>query len=179
MRAIVPLKLRKKNLREPSCELTITDGQLTLNIPGAEFLLPCITTGTAKASLPFNYLYEIVSCEKNSELKFELKPDSLRLNTLEIKVSTCFIEDDKILRSLDLPVNYNDGDLLKLLDGRYTSEELNFNQISDKILEAKNRLDLNILSAQNILKVYGVSRKDLEELISSKLNLAHGLAALR
>jgi len=43
-----------------SLELTITDGLLTLVVPGIKLELPCKTTSTVKASIGFHYFYEII-----------------------------------------------------------------------------------------------------------------------
>jgi hypothetical protein len=95
----------------------------------------------------------------------------MQINTLTINAQTTFFEDDTILRSIKLPVNYTDAFLLKLENQGYTEEELTFNRMGTKILMAKRRKISNIQNALYYLETYGINYAELEKIINDKLTL--------
>ncbi len=153
----------------PICEITITDNKVTLNIPGAEFYIGAVTQGTAKVTLPFLYLLDVVKCESKIDSTFIIEDGRIILNELIFNANTNFFNDDKILRSINLPINYTNIDLLRLRNGRYTEEEINFNKLYYKIKDAEKELKKNIRAAFKALKGYGITKIELEKLVSMRL----------
>ncbi|OAB25320.1 hypothetical protein SAMN05444395_10947 [Flavobacterium fryxellicola] len=96
-------------------ELTITDGLLTLVIPGVRLELKCETSGTAKASLGLYYFREIIKNWKDLQLQCFIHDDEFKIGVTSIKAKTTFFENDSILRSINLPINYSELHLLQLV----------------------------------------------------------------
>lgn len=64
-------------------EITVVDGKAIFNIPGFQNLVMCRTEGTAKVTVSFLQLFDIVIREKRDELRFEIgerKPENWNNN---------------------------------------------------------------------------------------------------
>jgi hypothetical protein len=152
-------------------ELTITDDKLTIVIPGAKFELDCETKSTAKAPLGFFYFKDIVETSKGLSFEVIINDNTIKIGLARFNAQTTFFEDDSVLRSIKLPINYTDWHLLQMDNKGYTIEELRFNNLEFEIYHAKNRLEYNISKAKEHLGVYGISTKEIEVLVSSKINI--------
>lgn len=151
------------------CEITIINNKVIFAIPGCQFELECDTEGTAKAAISFLYFHEIVKAHSKKKIKFEFTEGYIRTDSTKFKADTWFFPNDKILRTLDIPVNYKDLDLLRLRHQNYTEEELQFNKIIKKIDDAEERLKTNLIEASLILGNYGISFEEIRNLVNSKI----------
>ena len=152
-------------------ELTITDNKLTIVIPGAKFELECETKSTAKASLGFFYFKDIVETSKGINIEVIVNDNAIKIGLAIFKAQTTFFEDDSILRSIKLPINYTDWHLLQMNNKGYTIEELRFNNLEFEIYHAKNRLQYNLSKAKEYLGIYGITSKELIDLVDKKINI--------
>jgi|GEM_PF-2213120 len=159
---------RYSNYRSDECEITVTDAKATFASRGKIFSIDCITKGTAKITVPVYYIYDIIDGDPSNEMKFEVTEGAMKINKVTINVTTCFFKDDRILRTIRLPMNYDEADVIRLLND-HTVEELTFNNIFNKVNLGLVRLDKNINSAYNFLKVYGVTKEEIEQLVAPKL----------
>jgi len=155
--------------RYTTVELTITDGQLTLVIPGMRVELQCETTSTAKATLGLFYFKDIVNNWKDLQLECFILDEQFKIGITSIKAKTTFFEDHSILRSIHLPINYSELHLLQLEHKGFTAEEIDFNELEFEIYYAKKHLKSNIKKAKEILMPYGITLKEIEELIQRKI----------
>jgi hypothetical protein len=155
--------------RYTTIELTITDGLLTLVIPGVRLELKCETTSTAKATLGLYYFRDIIKNWNGLHLECFILDKEFKIGVTSIKAKTTFFEDHNILRSIDLPINYSDMHLLQLEHKGFTNEEIDFNKLEFELYDAKKYLKLNIKKAIDILGVYRVTIKEIEDLIQSKI----------
>jgi len=153
------------------CEITLKSNKLELIVPGILYTIPAITSGTAKIVVPFFHLITLVNSYNNDFLEFSIVPGELNIDNFSLGVKTTFFEDDSILRSIHLPMNYSDVDILRLLAKGYTQEELDFNRISPAIDKARKSLISNIKAAMKILQPYGVTQEDLKELVTRRLGV--------
>ena len=151
-------------------ELTITDGLLTLVIPGVRVELKCETTSTAKASLGLYYFRDIINTWNKPEVECFIYDNSIKMGITTVRAQTTFFETDSILRSIDLPINYSDLHLLRLEQKGFTPEEIDFNQLEYDLRIAKRTLKRNIIKVKELLSVYGVTKKEIEELLQKKIN---------
>lgn len=152
-------------------ELTITDNLLTLVVPGIKLEVPCETISTAKATLNSYYFYDIVKTWEGIFLECIFTDNQMQMGVTKINVQTTFFEDDSILRSIQLPINYTDWHLLQLEQKGFTLEELRFNDLEFTVYHAQRRLKRNINKVTELLKVYGFTKKEIEELITNKINI--------
>ena len=151
------------------CELTVTSNKATFAIPGALFSVPCVATGAAKATFPFMPFLKIMNLERNDQIKMTFTPSTAALGNFTFHAETCFFPDDRILRTIQLPMNYTLIDLVRLQDGTYTLEELEFNGIPQKIKEAESDLEKTITSCYRKLKGYGIQLHEVKEFVISKI----------
>lgn len=150
-------------------ELTITDNLLTLVIPGIKLELPCKTVHTAKATFDFHYFYDMVRTWDGIFFECIVTDSQLQMGVTKVTAQTTFFEDDSILRSIQLPINYTDWHLLQLEHKGFTLEELRFNDLEFEVFHAQKRLQRNINKTKSILGVYGITPKEIEDLIASKI----------
>lgn len=152
-------------------ELTITDGKLTLVIPGAKHVLDCETKSTAKATISLSYFLNIIKTQKDIKIQCKITEGTLEIKGLFVNIQTTFFETDSILRSIKMPLNYTDWHLLKLEKEGYTHEEIEFNKLNFEVYYAKKTLNSNILKAFHLLKIYGFTKKEIKETIYKKGDL--------
>ncbi len=149
-------------------ELTVTNGLLTLAVPGVIVSKECTTSGTCKASLRYNYFYQLIEDSANKIITIIVTEGEMNLNGVCKQVNTTFFEDDSILRTVNLPVNYKDIDLLRLPHEGFTIEELRFNLLALPLMKAEKKLKDNIEFAYSKLCEYGVSEDDIIELVEKR-----------
>lgn len=152
-------------------ELTITEKLLTLVIPGIKIELPCETKSTAKASIGLLYFMDIIKSFKDPYIECNITDDEIKVGVTMIRCQTTFFEDDSILRSIKLPINYTDWHLLQLEHKGFTVEELRFNDMEYLVHCANRTLKRNIKKTVDLLQVYGVTSKEITALIDSKIKI--------
>lgn len=162
-----------KQFKTATCELTFSDNKIAIAVPGAQFNVESDGLGAAKVTLPFSYLYDIIEKSSKHFLEISIERDQMTINSLTIAASTTFFEDDRILRTIDIPLNYSDKDLLLLRNGRYTKEELEFNKLIPKIELAEENLMKNIDKAYQLLKQYGLKKSELSAIVNKSLDDVH------
>jgi hypothetical protein len=161
-------KSTKKKLS--TLDVTLIDGLLQMAIPGIQLNIIAATKGSAKFTVRLWYFTDIIKSERDNTLHFELTENRLSIRKLSFPVLTTFFETDRILRSINLPLNYTDMDLVKLLlSGKYTDEEIVFNDLDKEALTAMRRVKADISKIILMMKAYGFKRKEVEELIQNKL----------
>lgn len=152
-------------------EFTIIDNFVILVIPGIKLELPCKTVSTVKFSIEFYYFKEIIKHWKTPMIEFVITDKLLTIDKSLFNVQTTFFENDTILRSITLPINYTNYHLLQLEPKGFTLEELRFNKLEFEVFHAKRNLTSNIRKTINLLGMYGVTKKEIEELVQSKIQL--------
>lgn len=142
-------------------ELTITDGLLTLVIPGIRIEVKCETNSTAKASLGMYYFRDIINTWNKPEVECFIYDNSIKMGITTVRAQTTFFETDSILRSINLPINYSDLHLLRLEQKGFTPEEIDFNQLEYDLRIAKRTLKRNILKAKELLMFMELQKRIL------------------
>lgn len=152
-------------------EATIVDNCLQLAIPGIQLNINAATKGSAKFTIRLWYFYDIIKTEQDNTLHFDLTENRLSLRTLSFPVMTTFFETDSILRSINLPLNYTDMDVVKLLlSEKYTEQEILFNNLDSTATDAIRKVKLDIDKIISMMKKYGFQKDEVEDIILKKLN---------
>ena len=154
-----------------TCEITLTDENVQLAIPGAIFCFKCQSKGTAKATMEFRKLYDIIEHHSYDELYVEFFDGSLRFGSIIVQAKTVFFKNDRVLKTIVLPNNYTDLDLLLMKNEGYTKEELAFNNILGLMEMAERRVYYNIRRASLYLRDYGIMPKEIKKLVADKLGV--------
>jgi len=151
------------------CEITIKTNEVIFVSIGATKVLYCNSTGPVKVSIPFLYFYDIVKNIKSYNTQISIGEGLMTLGNLTVKVSTCFFNDDSILRSIDLPINYAIVDIIRLSD-HYTPEEIEFNKLDVMIKRAYAEIEKDINLTYRKLMKYGVSIDDLRKIVHQRIH---------
>lgn len=123
--------------KKSTLEVTIVDGYMQLLIPGIQLQLSADTIGSAKFTVSLSYFVDIIKAEQNGTLHFTLSENALNLRVFTFSVHTTFFQNDSILRSINLPLNYVERDIAKLyLSEKYTEEEIKFNKLDQQVEES-------------------------------------------
>ena len=152
-----------------SCEITVTSTKATFAVPGAYFSAPCEANGAAKAIVPFLVFFKLIQTENQETIEMKLEPSRVWLGNLSFSAETWFFPNDRILRTIQLPMYYTLIDLVQLTKQNYTKEELEFNKIPQRINEASQGLDKAITSCFNKLKGYGIKRNEVEMFVRTHI----------
>ena len=165
----VSLKNKQNSKNTLMCEVTVKTGKLCFAVPGINNELPCTTEGVGRFVTPLLYLDNLISTFHEDVISISVLQDKVQINSVTFKANTTFFEDDKILATIKLPLNYTEADILKLASQNYTPEEITFNELDDDIAIAKQKFEKNIEKAYNLLKIYGVTIEDIKALVEKKL----------
>jgi hypothetical protein len=160
---------KRKYSNSLTCEITVTEGKITLATPGIILAMACETIGTAKATIPFIHLLKIVSDTTASLVLLEIENNAIIIEDVIAKSATTFFNDDTILRTIRIPLNYNDYDILKLEYEGYTPEELRFNRISPMLLDAKSNLYQRAIEVAKILHPYNISSDEITKWVVERI----------
>jgi hypothetical protein len=155
-----------KNL--PYCEITIKTNEVEFSIEGAKKTLYCKALGPGRITISFAHFLHLVQDRPRVQTKVSVGDDFMTINETTVTVTTWFFQDDSILRSIDLPVNYGISDVLRL-PFRYTGKEIEFNKLAGEYLDACSTLSYDTKSIISRLKKYGISRDEVEEFIHKKI----------
>lgn len=161
--------LASKYNNNTTIELTITDGLLTLVVPGSRVELKCETVSTAKATIGFFYFKNIIQSWNNLKVECIITTKTIKIGATSYHAQSTFFESDRILRSIKLPMNYTAHHLLQLENKGFTEEEIAFNDLEFAVYQAKKELKANIRKTVSYLKQYGVTTEEIEALINSKI----------
>lgn len=171
---LAPLRKLKRfskaaHKKESTLEVTIIEGLVELVIPGSFQQIISSTSGSAKFTIGLLYFIDVLQSSPNA-VTYIVTPNRLSIGNLSIAVATTFFETDRILRSIDLPVNYTFKDVARLyLSTKYTSEEIQFNNLTEDVEAAVKRINTDIKKIASLTKIYGISKKEVEEMLFKRL----------
>jgi len=163
--------LGRSHKTKATIEITIIDNFIQLVVPGINLKLPAVTKSTAKFTVPLLYFNDVVKTHRLDPLLFIIEGDMIKADGYAFKAKTTFFETDEILRSIDLPINYKEGHLIKMgRSGEYTSAEIAFNNLEKQRIAALKTLKDDINKMALIARKYGFSRKEIDQFINSKIH---------
>lgn len=151
-----------------SCEMTIKTNVVFFVAIGVTRVLYCNATGPAKVTMPFLYLYDIVRRIRTFSTEIAIGDGVITIGKVTANARTFFFQDDTILRSINMPINYSVDDILRL-PGQYTPEELEFNKMNDLIQRTKEDMAKEIRQISGILRKYGFTHAEIENLVHEKI----------
>jgi hypothetical protein len=141
-----------------SCEITIKTNEVIFVAIGATRVLYCKSAGPVKLSIPFMYLYDIVKYIKTFSTQISIDEGLMTIGNLTVTASTCFFQDDTILRSINLPINFSPDDILQLPQ-QYTTEELEFNNMNKLIRKTHGEIAKDVLKKSVLDKSFNQQLK--------------------
>jgi hypothetical protein len=165
------LKRSNGNKRHQIGEFTITKNKLSINVPGATFDIKIISEGGAKFTTNLILFSRAINVFTDNILEFTLYNNQLSCSSFRLDVVAIFIKDDRVLRKIDLPVNYRKSDIVRLLNGKYTHEELAFNKLDDIVDNVISDLRDKTLKIANVLEPYGIKYDVIDVFIKRQLEL--------
>ena len=156
------LKARKS----ATLEIRIQPQYVSFHIPGATEKLYCTTRGWGSFTLSLEYFYQVLSDYTGNIFSpifkdGEMQAGGLFTKGLGYKIQNTHPENKA---TLDLPINFTTVDILKLRSKIRTKEIEIVN--ADRLIEkAEAKLDEDVKSVYYILKVYGVTEGDINNLV--------------
>ena len=152
-----------------NCEMTVKTNVVFFVAIGVTRVLYCNATGPAKVSIPILYLFDIVKRIRTFSTELEIGNGTLTIGKVTVNANTFFFQDDSILRSINLPINYSIEDILRL-PGQYTPEEIEFNRLNQLIKRTKADIAKDIKEISGILRKYGFEHAEIEKLVHEKIS---------
>lgn len=134
--------------------ITVRDRYVEFNSPGYYQKINAETTGICRFSIRVSFFIRLLKSYKKSVLYFEVFRNRLQVENFSMSVNATFFHDDKILRSVQLPINFNYIDLLRLSQDQFTKEEIDLNNIEMHIKNAREMFILDLMAAFKLLEVY-------------------------
>ena len=149
-------------------EITVKTNEAIFVTIGATKTLYCRASGPAKVTIPFIYLFDVVKNLKKLNTHIGIGPGSLIFEGLILGANTFFFDDDSILRSIDLPINFSPVDVLNI-PSRYTQEEIEFNKVDGLVKAAYKDLDEDIAQIYRRLAKYRFNKEEVENFVLNKI----------
>ncbi len=149
-------KVNRRKKHKINCEVTVKDGIVEFNSPGYFQVLEAKTTGACRFSTSISIFFKLLKTYKKSTLYFEVHDNCLQIEDLSIKINTTFFHNDRILRSMQIPINYNYDDLLRVRMNSFTTDELDLNNVRVQVLKARQIFLLDLLAAHKLLEIYKI-----------------------
>jgi hypothetical protein len=159
---------KNRSNKQYSCEMTIKTNEVDFVVIGARRTLYCKTQGVVKATMPLLYLYDIVRKINEFNTHIAINDGSVTINNINVFAWTFFFENDSILRSINLPINFSPSDIMQLPE-IYTHEEIEFNKLTELHQRAYKTLSKDIKQVYKNLKKYGFTLFDIEKIIRDKV----------
>lgn len=160
---------RNKKGRFYNCEMTVKTDEVDFVVIGASRAIYGCATGPAKVSLPFWYFNDLIQRITQPHINMDITEGFLTIGKLTVEAETCFFQDDSILKSIKLPMNFSLSDLLRINE-QYTPEEIAFHKIDLLINKIDKKLCHDIDKISIILKSYGIARKEIQKFVFEKIN---------
>jgi hypothetical protein len=161
--------LKKTWMEErPYCEITVKTNEVDFAVEGARKTLYCEAIGPGRVTISFAYFLHLIQDRPRVQTKISVGDDFMNINETTVVVTTWFFQDDSILRSIDLPLNYGIADILRL-PFRYTEKEIEFNDLAADYENACGTLNYDTESITSRLKKYGISKDEVEKFIHEKI----------
>jgi hypothetical protein len=152
-------------------EVTVKTGYVEFNSPGYYQKITADTTGICRFSVRISFLIKLLKSYKKSILYFEIYRNRLQIENLSILVSASFFHDDRILRSIQLPINFNYIDLLRLKPDQYTKEEIDLSNLEMQIKYAREMFTLDLMAAYKLLEIYRIEYNTFRNWVCLELGL--------
>jgi hypothetical protein len=165
------LKKRSKNSLKTTLELTLDGNKLSFAIPGAYFFIEGDGSGICKATMNFAHFHEIVSDCKSGDIRINFLEKSIQIGDVSLYAQSVFFNDTNRYRTIELPANYTELDLVRLKKMKYTVEELIFNNLYDRVEKANQDYNLKLDKAVKLFENYNISRSDLVKFLNRKMGL--------
>lgn len=161
---IVRSSFKNQSLKlRPYCEITIKTKKIEFAVSGMKYSVDCDTWGPARFIIGFEHFFRLVYDRPLMKTKVVVGDEFMTINErVTVCVQTWRFKKDTILRTIDLPVNYDMIDILNLAE-KYTMEEIEFNELKDEYLKAHNNLYDKIGKIIRLLKMYELQEKDIED----------------
>ncbi len=154
---------RKKN---SVLDVTLLDSYIQLVIPGAELKLRAVTQGSGRFSIRLWYFTSFIRDDRKKEILCYLDENRLTNGNRTIAAQTTFFESDAVLRTIDLPANYTQMDLMRVaLSGRYTPEEIAFSKLDTATKQAVQEAISDVDRVSLILSKYGLDRTQVNKVL--------------
>ena len=150
--------------------LMIKQNTLELDATGMAFDIPCKCDRIMTLLVPFQPFFVLIKDLDEEWIKIEFDNNYINLGNRRIENPFIKVEHPENLRRIKLPINYNITELLSLRD-RYSIEELEKNNIYEDLLQAEEKLNEDINQAVDFLKKYGITHKELSNIIDRKVQL--------
>ena len=150
-------------------EITVLDGAIQLVGPGFVRNLDALTTGSCKLVVSALQWFDFIQSSQEKLLKVVVTEGEAMVGRVSVRVNTTFFETDKILRSIQLPVNPKAIDYWKLEYQSYTPDELQFNGVDSKIIQAKKDFEESIRLAAMNLSQFRISKQELKEMVLERI----------
>lgn len=158
----------KREQLSSTLEIDLKPGSVKLSTIGASYSLKTTSQVFAKILVPYTYFYDLVHQYHGTIFSIDFYQGKLVCGSITYESLLIQIVHPENQRPLDLPMNYGAKDLL-LLRETHSVEELERLNLLKKIEDVEEDLKSNSIKASLILNQYGVTRKDIEQLIRSKL----------
>jgi hypothetical protein len=149
-------------------DVTIKTNEVIFVVIGASITLNCIAKGPARFEMSFPYFYDLVSTSLKSTTYISIGDYFMKFNDSTVHIETFFFQDNSILRSIVIPINFTISEILRL-SLKYTEEEIEFNKLTEAIQTAFKSLANDTKVVTSILKEYGFSQLEIEKFIHDKV----------
>ena len=149
-------------------EVTVKTNEVIFVTAGSKKTLYCEAFGPVKFTMSLLYLIDMAETCTSRTSVISIGDWFMNYNDHTVDVETCYFEDDTILRSINLPMNYKVTDILNLPQ-KYTPEEIKFNKLQAEYEVAVSQLANDTKIIKQRLKKYGITSFDIDRFLHDRI----------
>ena len=163
-----PALIKSKEFHFVKCDLFVGPNQVTMCLPGSQIYLDCETIGKCRATFYLRDVYEAIKYNKNEMIKIALSLTTIHVNNITLTSSTIELSEYSKKSDLEIPLGF-----LKKQDDFF--ENKNEPLVKDYIsLDNKKSfywldIEMDIVKAIILLKNYGVTQSEIQQLVHKHL----------
>ena len=168
-KVIMDVKRLSKHSMNMMVKISIQPQSIEFQFIGIQKILKAETETYCNVLVPFEILYGIVKTNSRNELTLVFKDGVVAFSGTTLSKSTIKVQSLFSNKTPDLNINHNILDILRLRN-QYDNEKLGELNLIEKIEIEEQKLEQRLEEAQSILKFYGVTKKELENIVEQKIN---------
>jgi len=166
----VALPKRKQDQVKARVEFSLKPDSITISVVGASYTIDSHSGLFVKIFMPVMLLSRAVRAAKSPKMAIECEPGKVRFNGMEVSSTAIEITHPENQSKLDLTINYNLRDILRLRK-EHSIDEIERMGLYDKLIATEEKLEDDIMTAYHLLKPYGMTQREMKEWIEGKIGI--------
>jgi hypothetical protein len=163
-----PAHIKSKEFHFVKCEMVIDSGKITMRLPGSEVYLYCDTIGICKSTFYLRDFYEAIKADKNDEICISISLNTINVNAVTLTSTTVLLSQSSKDKKIEVPLDFLNNST-QIIDKFEVHQRKQYISLDNKKAFYRTDIQIDTFKAELILKKYGVTANDIEQLVLKHL----------